>query len=894
MSGACAPCETGWVKPDNRSRSPARAELSATELWRLARSASDDGKWAAGLRLAQRAMRAHERNEHPDPVLRARILIALAYDHSELGHPEQARALLDDAAGCSEVLPAVRVARGLILVRNGQPDKALTDLDDAVAQLRGSPSVAADEDLAGALINRGLLHIVAGRLDQAAADTVAAGALARRLGRDDITFMADHNLGFVRYLAGDLPGALAAMEAAAAAWPRAAEDGVSPLDRARVLAAAGLIEAAGEHIDQALEFFRINHATADLVDAYSVRSELDLLGGHPDAAVRAARRAEQIARRRGNEAAGLSARMLRLQATRALRREAVRTDPLADPADIAVGPVQRRRAVRDAAEAGLLATGLDRAGLVEEAGTARLLQAEALLDAEDLAGASEVVRAAHRRTGPARLATRLHARLVDGRLALAAGRRTEGLAQVRRGLDELSRFQARFGSQDVQTAASVHGRELAQLGLRTAVETGSPAAIFQWLERARGVTTRLPAVRPPSDPEFARQLGEFRAEYQQARQAVLAGHRDVALERRVSDKRRQVQTMAWSTSGHGRVRQPLTLTAVQRLLAADGSDPTVLAYIRGAGSLHVLVITATRASFQRLGPFDEVERWIRRVSADLDLLAAPRMPEPMRRVAQRSSETGLARMTVELIGPIRHRLGRGPVLITGLGLLTTVPWGLLPPLRGRAVSMTASVTSAMTAPTAGHAVGDRIAAGGRFAAGQVLTVAGPGVPTASAEAEQIAALHPGSTTLLGAEATGAEVLKRIPHGGLLHIAAHGHHEVESPLFSWVELADGPLYGYDIAPNPSLPDHVVLSSCDVGRSDDLRPGGEPLGLAAALLRSGVSTVIAGVSRISDTVAADSMVVYHRRLLAGDGPAAALASAVAAADGPVPLTCFGVGA
>ncbi len=818
-------------------------------------------------------------------MLRARILIALAYDHSELGHTEQAGLLLDEAAGCVEVLPAVRVARGLMLVRTGHPDAALADLDAAVSQLR-SPGAGGDrEELAGALINRGLLHIVAGRLAPAAADTAAAGAIARDLGRGDITFMADHNLGFLSYLAGDLPAALSAMEAAVAAWPAAAGDGVSALDRARVLGAAGLIDAAGEHIDQALRFFRLHHATADLVEAYSVRAELDLLAGDGAAAQVAARRAEQTARRRGNEPAALAARTLRLQAVRAQRRQSSRPDSRpGGPAGGTSGG--RRRAGRDATEAADLAGRLDRAGLVDDGRTVRLLQAEALLEAGDLAAARAVAQSVRRRPGVVRLVNRLQGRLVDGRLALAVGDRTAGLAHVRRGLDELSQFQASFGSQDLQAAASVHGRELTSLGLRTAVESGSPAAIFQWLERARGVTTRLPAVRPPADPEFAAELGEFRAADQAARQAVLAGRRDPDLENRIRTRRRRVQALAWSASGGGSVQRPPSLAAVQRQLAAGGRNAGVVAYLRGAGAVHALVITAHRASVVRLGPFDELRTRVRRLSADLDLLAALRIPEQIRRVAQRSMAVGLDGVGAAVFAPIAHLVGDGPVLIAAVGLLSTVPWGSLPALQGRPVSVTASVSAAL------H--GGRSRIGRPPAAGQVLTVAGPGVPSGAAEAEQVAALHPAATALVGEAATGAEVLRRIPDRGLLHIAAHGHHEVESPLFSWVQLADGPLYGYDIAPNPALPDHVVLSSCDVGRSEHIRRGQEPLGLAAALLRSGVSTVIAGVSRVSDEVAAQTMIVYHRRLLAGDGPAVALAAAVAAGDGaPVPFTCFGVG-
>ncbi|QNK79802.1 CHAT domain-containing protein [Nakamurella sp. PAMC28650] len=865
------------MDPDNRHESPGSGEHTATDLWTLARAASDDGKWFTGLRLAQRALKHLDGRAAADPVLRARILVALAYNNSELGHPDRARALLEEASACPEVLPAVQVARGLILVRTGQPDAALADLDAAVAQLRRSSTPESLEDLAGALINRGLLHIVAGRLAPAAADTAAAGAIARELHRGDITFMADHNLGFVRYLAGDLPAALAAMEGAAIAWPRAAQDGVSPLDRARVLASAGLIDAAGEHIDQALEFFRINRATADLVDAYSVRAELDLLAGHPEAAARAARRAEQTARRRGNVPAALAARTLRLQAVRAQRR-AMAVDRSGASAAARIG-----RARRDAIEAAALAAQLGELGLDEEANTALLLHGEALLDSGEVAAANEVAQVVRDRSG-VRLATRLQARLLDGELELAAGRRRAGLAHIRRGLDDLSKFQATFGSQDLQTAAAVHGRELAELGLRTAVETRSPAAIFQWLERARGVSTRLPAVRPPADPQFARELGEFRASYEQARQAVLSGRRDPALEVRVRRMRRQVQAMAWTAAGTGAVLRPLTLAAVQRRLAADPARPSIVAYIRGDGALHALVITGPRASFRRLGAFEEIQSRVRRVSADLDLLATQRVPEPVLRVARQSLAAGLDKVSGDLLEPIGGLLDDGPLMVAGLGMLTTVPWGLLPALVGRPVSVTASVSAAL---------GER--KGREPRADRVLSVAGPGLPNGAAEAEQVAALYPGSTALVGDAATGAAVLGQVPDGGMLHIAAHGHHETESPLFSWVQLADGPLYGYDIAPNPSLPDHVVLSSCDVGRGDDDRPGGEPLGLAAALLRSGVSTVIAGVSRISDVVAAQTMVVYHQRLRSGDGPAVALAAAVAAADGaPAPLTCFGVGA
>ncbi len=844
----------------------ADARAMVEGLLRKARAEGDAGRPSRAVKLCERALDALRRSPSDGPEIaasRSTVLITQAYQYSGLGDTERALALLDDAERSDPAQrPAVCSTRAMCLMRAGEPEAALQAFDEAVDGLRGGDV----RMLSATLLNRGLLHMNVGRLPEAERDTVDARRAAEAADDRWGVHMAAHNLGYLQFLSGDLPGALDSMESA----QRAVEEppiGMPAMDRARVLLAAGLTHEASEFSQLAVEDFDRNRALSELPDALVVAAETDLLQEEWQSATTRARRAKALNRRRGNANAALLAELVELKA--AAGNRASRPRPTA-------------RARSDARRAAELARLLEASDLTGDAGTAHLIAAEALLEADDADSARVQAAMVGKMTTSVQLGTRLHSRLVSARLDLHQHHQRAGLSHIRQGLDELADFQSRFGSQDMQSGAAIHGAALARLGLRTAVSSRSPAAILQWLERARAVTTRLPAVHPPADQELAETLGRLRLASIEARAAAVAGHRDPMLERRVSELRRKVRTRSWTVSGSGTVQRPLTLAAVGRLLAADPSDPTVVAFLHGTEETHVLVITGRHATHHELERWPEIHSRIRRAAADLDLLASPRIPRPVMLVARQSLAGNLAGLDGQLLRPILPAFTSGPVIVAAVGPMATLPWGLLPSLVGRPVSVSSSVTSAMSAggrPSRAYLRG-------------VLAVAGPDVPGGADEATAIAAMHPGAGLLIGDGATGEALLGQLPQGGLLHIAAHGHHEQDSPLFSSVQLADGPLYGYDIAPNPTLPDHVVLSSCDVGRSDD-SPGGEPLGLAAALLRSGVSTVVAGISRISDEVAAATMVVYHQRLLAGDGPAVALAAAIVTADGsaPVPLTCFG---
>jgi hypothetical protein len=220
--------------------------------------------------------------------------------------------------------------------------------------------------------------------------------------------------------------------------------------------------------------------------------------------------------------------------------------------------------------------------------------------------------------------------------------------------------------------------------------------------------------------------------------------------------------------------------------------------------------------------------------------------------------------------------------------LQAVSWSVLPSCTGRPVSVAPSAAlwhQASSAPARD---------------GGVLVAAGPGLPAAPGEAGAVARLYPGAQLLVGPAASVSAVERGLGCSTIAHIAAHGHFRADNPLFSALQLHDGPLTVYDLDALADVPRLVVLAACD-GGSTALRAGDELLGLAAGFLSLGTVALIAPVGPVCDADAAALMVDLHTRLRDGLSPATALAGtqqqaaggppgAVAAAAG---LLCLGAG-
>jgi tetratricopeptide (TPR) repeat protein len=830
---------------------------TAAELHRQAVSESANGRHAAAHRLLAAALRSD-----PTPARRAHILISLAYHVAERRSLAAGLALLDEADAIPDVPRRIHglahSQRALLYMRAAQFAAALPEFDAALRLLDESEP----EDVGRVLLNRAMVHEQRRNLSQGRADLTRLLDLATRHGLAVLGAKALNNLGRMALIAGDLPQALRLLDAAAGTL-RPLSPAIAAtwhLDRAQVLLAAGLVSEADADLARSAELFGVSHIRQGQGEAELARAQVALLDERWSDAERLTQQARRRFRRRGAEVWAMLAEFVFLEAR--------------------VGGGRGLRAAVSAAAQ--LADRLSGAGLADEARRAALLGATTCLRLGDPAGAREAAGDALRLRRDEPLLTRLQARAVRAGLADAAGRPRRAAAERRAGLRDLQRYQSSLGSLDLQTAVSGYGQGLAEEGLAQALAGHGPAAVFGWAEEARALSSRLPTVVPPADPAAAQLLQELRQARAELAAQTVAGTVDPALRGRCGELERLIRQRSWHLAGTGPAGQPATLKLVQEQLAP--ATGTLVVYLIRAGRLHCLVADPRRRAVHDLGPAAPAIELRRRLRADFDILANRNVPEHLRAGVQAASQHALSQLDGLLLGPIRRLLGAGPLLLVPGAELQTVPWTLLPTTSGRPVTVVPSATSWLAARKRAALPADP----------GVVLAAGPRIERGAEELGLVAAEWPHSSMLTGQQATAAGVRAAASQTDVLHVAAHGVHEPDNPLFSHLEMADGPLFGHELDLLPQLPTHVVLSACELGLSET-RPGSETLGMTAALLHGGAGSVVAGVAQVADTAACAVGAAHHAGLRRGLDPATALCAAIASNDSgvPAPLVCFGAG-
>lgn len=420
-------------------------------------------------------------------------------------------------------------------------------------------------------------------------------------------------------------------------------------------------------------------------------------------------------------------------------------------------------------------------------------------------------------TGPRPLSEELRCALARSRVRAALGRRRAAEVTLARAADTLARHRAGHPDLEARTALALHGYALLDLDVELALQSGSAAAVHRATERWRSVARRMPAVSPTGDAP-----------------PPLLSHA---------------------------VLRPAPLGEVRAALRARGLG--LVSVFRHRGEVLGVTIGDGPERVLRLGAESTWRELGARAASDV--LALTRCSTPaMGRVVRHALGATMDALGA-LLGPAVPA-GPGGVIVVPPAFLGPVPWRLLPGLTGRRLVVSPAASAWLSRATSPAA--DPL--------GAITVFAGPGLARAADEATAVASAH-GGTPLLGGDAVGPALLDALARPGIVHVAAHGSHAEQNPLFSAIHLADGPTYAHAVQRVGVRAGLVVLSACDVGRAQP-RPGEESLGLTAALLACGGRTVVAAPGPVRDATAADVMTALHHHLLAGlDVPAALEASA-----------------
>jgi len=766
--------------------------------------------------------------------------------------------------------------QGLILQRAGRLDHALAVYAVALPALRRHHDELWEARLRN---NRAALHAFRGHPARARADITRAGQLHAAAGRTLAQASNRWNLGVIEGLHGDIPAALAALDAAAeeyrkGGWPMAS----LLMDKGEVLLSAGLYAEALAAVSVAVaELSRQRHG-ADLAEAHLLLARAQLAAGAAGPASDSAATARRSFVRQHRQAWAATARYVEVHAAWAAGG----------------GTEGLLRSVRKAA-ADLEAVSWSPAAL-----DLRLLAARIATSLGQLEVARMELRAASRARSSSQLERRARAWHALALLRVQAGDRRGAYSAVSAGLTAAERVRLLLGATELRVMVASHVSELAALGVSLAIADGAAERVLLSAERHRAATLRIRPVLPPADEKLAALRAQLRAATGEAERARLSGTPVTALSRRqhtLEERLRQRLRHHRGTSDAstaGTAAGPGFTHALAGLLAGQ----VLIEYVESAGSLFAVVVgPGTRRPVLRdLGPVDPITAGLSSLRfAWRRLLTGHGSATSLDAAATLGAYTA-ARLDELLLAPLAALLGGHPLIVVPTGAMQALPWPMLPTCAERPVTVAPSAASWLDA--------GRATAPGQPApaARRVVLVAGPGLSEAAAEISSLATLYPGAQVLAGQDATVAATLRALDGADVAHLAAHGRFRADNPMFSSLVLADGTLTVYDLERLRQAPTMIMLASCDTALSP-AQAGDEMTGLAAGLLTAGARTVVAPVMPLPDEVGVQLAYGLHRHLREGVAPAVALAKVVAdataTADQALPrlaastLVCLGHG-
>ena len=820
---------------------PLEASIARQAIGIVLREVGDVDAAVRELRRARRLARQSGSADREADVL-ATLGLALVF----AGRTAAGRAALETAVERSSGLLRGRVLlrRGGALHVLGDHRHALADLSNAITSLR-----LADDQVweARALTARAFTHLASGSVRRAEVDLQRAEQLFTANGQELESADAVVHRGVLALRNGDLPRALASFDEAELRFDQIGTiDPALSIERCTALLAAGLPGDALAETDKAIQ--RLDEIRgqqtkrAELLLASAISA---LAAGLPDRALERAGEAAELFGRQGRRWWRAHARLAQLRAAFAV-----------GPPDAALLRAARR-SVRELAS--LRSPELTLAELL--AGRIALAMGRMTTAEEYLAAAGR-----QRHRGPA--LSRAVGWQAEALRAEIAGDSRRLLGACRRGLDVIDEHRSALGSSELRALSSLHGAELAMLGQRHALRLGRPRLLLAWSERWRASALAVPPVRPVDDGLLQADLVALRSITGRLTATGIRDAPSAALHREQLRLEQAVRARALRTRGAGPSGGTMSAAFDVRALLDELGDDRLIEIAAVDGELQLLICGGGRVRRYDAGPMTRAFRAFDFARFGLNRLARRRPSVHAEQAFDQLRHAG-RQLEEALLGQAVRELGDGAVVVVPPSGLHAVPWGLLPSLQERVVSVAPSASTWLRARKSLE----------RPRGGGVVLVYGPGLAHAAEEVAQLADMYAadGDVSVLGGgTADVAQVLATIDGARLVHIAAHGTFRADSPLFSALRMDDGPLTAYDLERLTRAPQRIVLSSCDSGRGATAGAD-ELLGLVSALIPLGTIGLVASVVPVNDAAAVPLMAGLHRHLRRGASLAEALCQA-----------------
>jgi tetratricopeptide (TPR) repeat protein len=785
--------------------------------------------------------------------------------------------LLNEAAriarnnGLPHILGEVLVTRGAVQHELGRLAAARRDFDAA------EPLIPPDE-LAELTIQRATLFANKG-------DVAEAASLYDRLLKDgmlaaEVRIKAAANFGIIQAHRGRFQEALALFDVAS----RSAEE-VSPLyvalvaeNRAWITVLTGRLAEGVAQFDAARAMFEeLGLPPGELFMEYSdALMQLRLL---PEA-LEHAREAVAILDTHGVE---LMAAEARLNAA-SLALLSNRLDEAVADADVAMASFRRQHRAwgaawatlvdlearlrlgaveqRDVTRARRSALALERAGMQAYAVHAHLIAGQVAITSGRITDAVAFLTRARILSRGLPVLIRLKGTLAAALAAQLLGRPDRVRSLTRSGLDDLAKHRAALPSTELRALASGHGEELGRLGLAARLGSQPAVRVLEWMERTRAAALSVIDTEPIQD--IGDDLGELRSVYAElvaARQET--GTEPAGLRARQTRIEQRIRSVTWRTQAHGASMGAFS-SAPELRRALDAR--VLVEFDVHDGDLVAAVLEPRRTRVVRLGRLEHVQHEAESLLFLLRYLTATHGP---------------ASAVIDLLTNARQTIDRlGKMLIQPLGLspdaqlvvvpvsgLHSLPWAALysgPVALAPSGSMWARSQDVQPSP-----------------AGRIVLAAGPELPGAQREIEQLAELHDDPVVIGPPESTMAAVARALDDATLAHLACHCYIRSDNPTFSQLLLSDGFLTVHELDLRADVPYRVILAACESG-ADVSFDGNEVLGFVSTLMARGTAGVVASSVLVPDQDLLPLMTGLHTAIADGQTLANALHTARASID------------